>query len=91
MKRATPPKKRRITLLLAADSLLLAERIARARNVSLSTVVAEALSEGLQRQAESKRSAAVLTSYQKAFSSFSEEEMSILDGMILEPALRPKR
>ena len=43
----TNSAKRRTTLTLPADSLRQAERIARARKVNLSTVVAEALSNGL--------------------------------------------
>jgi hypothetical protein len=34
---------------------------------------------------------AVLEGYRKAFAGFSEEEMSILDGVILEPAARQAR
>ncbi|MBZ5726348.1 MAG: type II toxin-antitoxin system CcdA family antitoxin [Acidobacteriia bacterium] len=82
----SPLKKRRTTLTLPADSLSRAQRIARARNVNLSTVVAEALSEGLRRQTAAERSDEVLAAYRKAFSGFSAEEMSILDGVILEPA-----
>jgi len=83
--RSTKPAKRRTTLTLPADSLNQAERIARVRNVNLSTVVSEALSEGLQRHTAADRSEAVLRAYKKAFSGFSEEEMSILNGVILGP------
>ena len=83
-----PPKRRRTTLTLPADSLTEAQRIARVRKVNLSAVIAEALSEGLRLQTAAERSEAVLNSYRKAFSGFSDQEMSILDGIILEPAHR---
>ena len=78
------PTKRRTTLTLPADSLLQAERIARARKINLSTVVSEALTEGLRVHAATERSEQVLNAYKKAFSGFSDEEMAILDGVILE-------
>lgn len=77
-------KKRRTTLTLPVESLAKAERMARARNVNLSTVIAEAISEGLQIHAAAERSEEVLGAYRKAFSGFNEEEMSLLDGIILE-------
>jgi hypothetical protein len=84
-----PPKKRRTTLTLPADSLTEAHRIAHARKVTLSTVIAEALNEGLRLQTAAERREEVLGSYKRAFSGFSDEEISILDGVILEPAARP--
>jgi len=83
-----PLKKRRTTLTLPADSLTEAQRIARTRRVNLSTVIAEALSEGLRLQTVGERSEEVLESYKKAFSGFSDEEMSILDGVLLESVNR---
>lgn len=85
---ASPPKKRRTTLTLPADSLTEAQRIAHNRRVNLSTVIAEALSEGLRLQAAAERREEVLAGYKKAFSGFSDEDMAILDGVILEPAAR---
>jgi hypothetical protein len=82
------PEKRRTTLTLPADSLNEAQRIADARKVNLSTVITEALNEGLRVQARAERSAEVIEGYKKAFSGFSEEELSILDGVILEPVDR---
>jgi hypothetical protein len=79
------PAKRRTTLTLPADSLQQAERIAQARRVNLSTVISEALSDGLRSIAAAERSEAVLKSYSKAFSGFTEEEIAILNGVILEP------
>jgi hypothetical protein len=85
---SNPLKKRRTTLTLPVDLLKQAERIARSRNVSLSMVIAEALSEGLRVHAAAKRSEEVLNGYKKAFSGFSEQEMAILDGVILKPSGR---
>jgi post-segregation antitoxin (ccd killing protein) len=75
--------KRRTTLTLPSDILAYAERIARARNVNLSTVIAEALAEGLRAQQAAERSDEVLRSYRRAFSGFSETEMLLLDGVLL--------
>jgi Post-segregation antitoxin CcdA len=83
-----PPKKRRTTLTLPADSLTEAQRIAHARKVNLSTVIAEALSEGLRLQSAAERREEVLESYKKAFGGFSDVEMSILDGVIFAPTSR---
>jgi hypothetical protein len=81
-------RKRRTTLSLPADSLSEAERIARARKVNPSTVIGEALSEGLRLQTTAERSNEVLERYKKAFSGFSENEMAILNGVILQPTTR---
>ncbi len=62
-----------------------AERIARLRKVNLSTVISEALSDGLRLHGAAERSEEVLNAYKKAFAQFSDEEMSILDGVVLEP------
>ena len=78
--------KRRTTLTLPLDSLSRAQRIARSRNVNLSSVIAEALEEGLRVHAAAQRSEEVLKAYQQAFAGFSKEELMILDGIILEPA-----
>jgi len=83
------PQKRRTTLTLPADSLTQAEKIARTRRVNLSTVVAEALSEGLRLHAAAERSEEVLKAYKNAFSNFSDDETLILDGVILQPATEP--
>jgi post-segregation antitoxin (ccd killing protein) len=80
--------KRRTTLTLPADSLLQAERIARARRVNLSTVIAEALSDGLRTHAAAQRSEEVLNAYKKAFTGFSDLEMLVLDGILLESATK---
>jgi len=84
-RKPSQPKKRRTTLTLPAESLTEAQRIARARNANLSSVIAEALHAGLRLQTAAERRDEVLESYRKAFSDFSDEEMSILDGIILQP------
>jgi post-segregation antitoxin (ccd killing protein) len=90
MKRKTVlrPQKRRTTLTLPVPSLAQAERIARARNLNLSAVIAEALNAGLRIQTAAERADEVLDHYRKAFSGFSQEEAAILDGVILEPGAR---
>jgi len=77
-------------LALPADSLIQAERIAQARRVNLSTVISEALSEGLRTHAAMERSEQVLNDYKKAFRGFSDDEVSILDGVLLEPVDGPR-
>jgi hypothetical protein len=77
--------KRRTTLTLPADSLTQAASIARARKVNLSTVISEALANGLQAYAATERSEEILSAYKKAFSGFSEEELLLLDGVVLDP------
>jgi hypothetical protein len=79
-------KKRRTTLALPADSLAQAQRIAHSRKLNLSSVIAEALDEGLRVQAAARQRDEVLERYRRAFSGFSDEEISILDGIILESA-----
>jgi len=86
--RAGGSKKRRTTLTLPVDSLTQAERIARARKVNLSTVISEAISEGLRVHSALERSEQVFNAYKKAFSGFTDDEMAILEGIILEPASR---
>ena len=70
---------------LPADSLLRAEHIARARQVTLSTVIAEALANGLQTHTAAERSEAVMAAYKRAFTGFSNAEMAILDGYCSSP------
>ena len=79
------PSKRRTTLTLPSDLLACAERFARARKTNLSTVIAEALAEGLRVQQAAERSEEVLASYRRALGSFSEQEMMLLDGIVLGP------
>ena len=84
----TKAKKQRTTLTLPSDSLNKAKNIARARGVNLSTAISEALAEGLRLHAATERSEEVLALYRKAFSGFTDDEMSLLDGIVLEPATR---
>jgi hypothetical protein len=51
--------------MLPADCLAQAERISRARKVSLSVVVSEAVSDGLRLHAAAERSQQVLNAYKK--------------------------
>jgi hypothetical protein len=76
--------KRRTTLTLPAEALNQAQRIAAKRDVNLSTVVGEVLSSGLRLQLAAERGEAILQSYKQAFSGFSDGELAILDGVILE-------
>ena len=69
---------------MPADSLLQAERIARASGVNLSTVIADAVSDGLRIRAAAQRSEEVLSAYKQAFTGFSDEEILILNGILLE-------
>jgi post-segregation antitoxin (ccd killing protein) len=82
--RTTDTPKRRTTLTLSADSLKQAGRIARARKVNLSTVISEALTNELRIHAATERREETLNAYKKAFGSFSEEEMLLLDGIVLD-------
>jgi hypothetical protein len=56
--------------------------------VNLSTVISEALDEGLRSHEAAERSEQVLNAYRRAFSGFTDSEAAILDGVILEPARR---
>ncbi len=60
-------KKQRTTLTLPSDSLAKAKNIARARRVNLSTVISEALSEGLRLHEATERSEEVLAHTGKLF------------------------
>jgi hypothetical protein len=80
--------KRRTTVALRAELLTQARRIARTRRVNLSTVISEALADGLRMHAVVDRSEEVLSSCRKAFDGFSGEELLLLDGVVLEPAAK---
>ena len=85
-RRAAPsPAKRRTTVTIPADSLAHAKRIASARHSNLSAVISEALSEGLRRHAEAERSQQVFALYKRAFGTFSDDDLMVLDGVILGP------
>ena len=76
--------KTRTTLTLPTDSLKQAKQIARARKVNLSTIVSEALDIGLRMHRARERSEQVLNAYRRAFGGFSEEEMLLVDGIVLD-------
>ena len=86
MRRKQPALKRRTTLTLPSDSLLQAQKIAQSRQVNLSTVISEVVSAGLQLERARHRRNQILENYRTAFTGFSEDELAILDGVILEPA-----
>jgi hypothetical protein len=69
---------------LPSDSLLQAQKIADLRRVNLSTVIAEVVSAGLEIETAKQRRSQILANYRKAFAGFSEDELAILDGVILE-------
>ena len=85
MPRKQAALKRRTTLTLPSDSLLQAQKIAHARQVNLSTVISEVLAAGLQFESARHRRNQILENYRAAFAGFSEDEVAILDGVILEP------
>jgi len=79
---------RRTTLTLPVDLLTQAQRIASAREMSLSTVIAEAVTAGLRSHAAPERSEEVLSGYKKALAGLSRADVAILDGVILESPAR---
>jgi hypothetical protein len=83
--------KRRTTLTLPSDSLLQVQKIAHSRQVNLSTVVSEVVAEGLRLETVRRRRNQILENYRAAFTGFSEDEIAILDGVILEPASAGRR
>jgi hypothetical protein len=85
-----PSTKRRTTLTLPADFLAKAERMARARKVTLSTVITDVLADGLRVTAAAAGSSEVLKSYKAAFAGFSDDEMAVLDGVIWDTSLSHK-
>jgi hypothetical protein len=85
MTRTPAALKRRTTLTLPSESLLAAQKIARARQVNLSTVISEVVSTGLQLESARQRRSQILDNYRKAFAGFTEDELAILDGVMLEP------
>ena len=81
---------RRTTLTLPAESLARAERIARQKHLSLSAVVGEALERGLLQEDHSRRATEIIDSYRKAFGGFTDEELMLLDGVVVEPDSAPQ-
>ena len=85
MPRKQTALKRRTTLTLPSDSLLQAQEIAHSRQVSLSTVISEVVAAGLRLEIARHGRHQILQNYRTAFAGFSEDELAILDGVILEP------
>jgi predicted nucleic acid-binding protein len=75
----------RTTVSLPAKSLAAAKRAAKQRNVNLGTVMGEALDELMKQQQRRERAEEIMARYQRAFGRFSDEDMMVLDGIILEP------
>jgi hypothetical protein len=88
--RAGARGKRRTTLTLPADAIAQAKRLAGAKDVSLGTIVSQALTEGLRIQLAAERSRELLEAFRKPYEGLSDEEMMILDGVILEPKRRKR-
>ena len=91
MARKQTALKRRTTLTLPSDSLLQAQELAHSRRVNLSTVISEVVSAGLQLETARQRRSQILERYRRAFTGFSDDELSILDGVILEPVATDRR
>lgn len=77
-------RSRRTTLTLPSGCLETAERIARERHLTLSSVIGEALQRGLLEERQGRRSEAILQAYAKAFADFSDDELLLLDGIVTE-------
>lgn len=90
-RKAVSPKTRRTTLTLPAASLARAERIARARHVNVSAVIAESMEEGLAIIERERRSQEVLDAYRRAFGSLREEERELVDGIVVDSARKAPR
>ncbi len=73
---------KRITLALPSECLDRAERIARQRRLSLSTVIGEALQRGLREEKQIHRIGAIQRFYSEAFAGFSPDELQLLDGIV---------
>lgn len=82
--------KRRTTLTLPADFLAKAERMARTRKVTLSTVISDVLADGFRLNASSAGANEVLKSYKAAFAGFSDDEVAVLDGVVWDTAVSHK-
>ena len=91
MKRVKSPphssKKKRTTLSLPAELLDRAREIARQEHVSVNTVITRAVEKGLEHLPLRRNAEEILESYRRAFqiAGFTEEELLVLDGIILEP------
>ena len=78
---------RRTTLTLPEDLVRKAEQLARQQRQTLSASIAELMEQSLgSRRLQQANNHSTLRSLQKAFEPFTEEEMLLLDGIILEPS-----
>jgi hypothetical protein len=59
--------------------------IAQTEHSTVSAIIARALAKGLPLLEEANKGDEVLASYRKAFEGFSEEELLLLEGIVLEP------
>jgi len=82
---------RRTTVTLPAAYLDQIEALACEKNTTVSATLSEFVSEGLRQHASQKNGHDVVAAYQRIFGSFSEEEMLLLDGVVMEPIQRRKR
>src|SRR5579864_4091176 len=81
------PRTRRTTLTLPQTLIEQAERLARMRHQTLSAAVAGLMEQSLRSyRLEQNGGPNVLESLQKAFAPFTDEEMLLLDGIVMEPA-----
>jgi predicted transcriptional regulator len=79
------PKTRRTTLTLPEDLVRKAEQLARQRRQTLSASIAELMEQSLRSyrfKQDNKHDS--LDSLRRAFAPFTEEEMLLLDGIIME-------
>jgi hypothetical protein len=82
------PRTRRTTLTLPEPLVEQAERLARQRRQTLSAAVAGLMEQSLRSyRLEQNVGPNVLQSLQKAFAPFSDEEMLLLDGIVMEPVV----
>jgi macrodomain Ter protein organizer (MatP/YcbG family) len=79
------PQTRRTTLTLPEDLVRKAEQLARQRRQTLSASIAELIEQGLRSyRFQQVNNISTLKSLQKAFAHFTEEEMLLLDGIVME-------
>lgn len=90
-RRHTGNGKRRTTVSLPAEELIEFQRIAKKRKVTLNSLMAKAVSDGLRTLRQTERSEEIMENYRKAFSGLSEEERMLLDGIILQPVGRKRK
>ncbi len=79
------PQTRRTTLTLPEDLVRKAEQLARQRHQTLSASIAELMEQSLRSyRFKQDNNHSSLDSLRKAFAPFTEEEMLLLDGIIME-------